>query len=979
MLDYNVGEEDLLKFYNIKTLQPKSKSDLNISEISQFNAEQLQNLSTDEQFTILSKLINPATEERNYSLNNRDVEDPLKGNGTDIIKNLIDQGVIQSPHDPELNRYLISSQKFNPNQFLTVVHQNTPINELVTSLDFLERNIQSQTNELREVIDANFIKFINCKQAIDNVLVTFKALKTKAQKDRERSKVFNPRDFRDKSTKNESLYSELEESINSLNMTSALMIRPIMENKNKETKLIKLIEFVKSHQFFFDLPTNLIGYLTNHNQDQFIDDYHKFINEKYEFLTIQEKRYQEELEKVDKKDTAKINALEQDQMLINTALSKVFNEVDLIVKQFRKKTFKELKSLNYQAGSTALRSIGISQGRFFALVEKLYQLADSKEGSTSNPIYEFLNVQLLELDNELGYQIKKIDSKWALMQRKLQDYMSSLSEARKNGSHVRYIGDKYNQIEDYFRATNYDSGDRRSYDIRTDSSSEKADVKLSERIKTIKEVFDSSENMDISIVNETWLVLNNFISYLDGLFLTTLKKFVANYKHFHQFNIDFDGKIMEGLFALIEKVSVVLVTLFDDESGDNNQLESSPNNYRQFLPHYTNSLSTIYYLTGINQKINRLMTTLGESVGTVGNLSKSTETNKHIKHLKTSSSKVNQKIIEAICSVWVNDCSQLYDLENWEVLEKYMKETRGKEENDEGAVTKLTKIIFFYQGYILDKLAQVIFLSDVENSEFRIVSAFPSKRTLVSIEIQFMRSLNIIIDSVLKKYNIERKLEMDNKIDGEGTFKILTMNNFDELSQKIYPQLIKRFDRLFDKNLLQQKLKLFVDIDKAGLTIFEDVLNKEKLWIRLKVNKFFNGVDGRKVLKIDGFIYEILIHFVKLINKVKPISGKDIFTSIINELQMFFLKNILDSLRETSGLDAIQLINLKLDVNFFMEVFEISKPLRFNDLTFKVLEITLNGIDEKLSQAGGADYSKKEFNAILEQNLKDSKNQFDCF
>lgn len=205
------------------------------------------------------------------------------------------------------------------------------------------------------------------------------------------------------------------------------------------------------------------------------------------------------------------------------------------------------------------------------------------------------------------------------------------------------------------------------------------------------------------------------------------------------------------------------------------------------------------------------------------------------------------------------------------------------------------------------------------------------------------------------------------------------MNNFDELSQKIYPQLIKRFDRLFDKNLLQQKLKLFVDIDKAGLTIFEDVLNKEKLWIRLKVNKFFNGVDGRKVLKIDGFIYEILIHFVKLINKVKPISGKDIFTSIINELQMFFLKNILDSLRETSGLDAIQLINLKLDVNFFMEVFEISKPLRFNDLTFKVLEITLNGIDEKLSQAGGADYSKKEFNAILEQNLKDSKNQFDCF
>lgn len=972
MLDYNVGEDDLLKFYNIKTLQPKSKNDLNIARNSQFNPEQLEGLGADEQFTILSKLINPAIDEPSQGFNNVDVQDPLRGGGTDVIRSLLDQGVILGPHDPELNRYLISSQKFNASQFLTVVHQDTPINELVKSLNFLEHNIQSQSNELREVIDANFIKFVNCKQAIDNVLVTFKALKSKAQLDREKSKVFNPRDFRDKSSKNDSLYSELEESINSLNMTSALMLRPIMENKNKETKLMKLIDFVKSHQFFFDLPTNLIGYLTNHNQDQFIDDYHKFISEKHDFLLIQEKRYQEELAKVDKEDIAKIKGLEQDQMLINTALAKVFNEVDSIVKHFRKKMFTELKSLDYQAG-TSIRSGSTTEVKFVALVDKLYQLADSKEVTASNPIYEFLNVQLLELDNELAYQIQKIDSKWALMQRKLQDYMSSLSEARQNGSHVRYISDKYNQIEDYFRASNYDSGDRR--DSRSDRSSEKAD----ERTKIIKEVFDSSDNLDISIVNETWLILNNFINYLDGLFLNTLNKLVSNYKHFHEFNIDFDGKILQGFFALIEKVSLVLVTLFEDESGDNNQLESSPNNYRQFLPHYTNSLSAIYYLTGINQKINRLLTTLGESVGALGNLSKSSETNKYIKLLRSSSTKVNQKIIEAICAVWVNDCSQLYDLENWEVLEKYMKEVGGKENLDEGAFTKLTNIIQYYQGYIMEKIAKLIFQNDVTNSEFRIVAAFPSKRTLVSIEIQFMRSLNIIIDSVLKKYNIERKFEADSQIDGEGTFKILTMNNFEKLSHTIYPQLIKRFDRLFDKSLLQQKLKLFVDIDKAGLTIFEDVLNKEKLWIRIKVNKFFNSLDGRKVIKIDGFIYEILIHFVKLINKVKPITSKEIFISIINELQMSFLKYILDSVREASGLGPTQLINLKLDVNFFMEVFEISKPLRFNDLTFKLLEITLNGIEEKLALVGGVDYSKKEFNAILEQNLQDSKHQFDCF
>ena len=128
----------------------------------------------------------------------------------------------------------------------------------------------------------------------------------------------------------------------------------------------------------------------------------------------------------------------------------------------------------------------------------------------------------------------------------------------------------------------------------------------------------------------------------------------------------------------------------------------------------------------------------------------------------------------------------------------------------------------------------------------------PSKRILVSVEIQFMRSLNILIDSLMKKYNVEKSTVRVNtkgaNIDSE-LFKVLTMNNFDRISETIYPKLIKKFDKLFEKNLLQQNLKLYADIDKAALTIFDDILEREKSWIDERVSRYFLKIPKKLIRK----------------------------------------------------------------------------------------------------------------------------------
>ena len=58
----------------------------------------------------------------------------------------------------------------------------------------------------------------------------------------------------------------------------------------------------------------------------------------------------------------------------------------------------------------------------------------------------------------------------------------------------------------------------------------------------IKEAFESNDSLDLSLINEAWLVLFNFINYLDNMVLSNLLKFLHNYVHYIKLGIDSQGK-----------------------------------------------------------------------------------------------------------------------------------------------------------------------------------------------------------------------------------------------------------------------------------------------------------------------------------------------------------------------------------------------------------------------------------------------------
>lgn len=917
MFDIEPSHAKLMATYGLTTMQPNSLKDINYHEFTT-PPDEISKLSTEEQYKMLLNLIDSEQQI---------IDTRRKSQGEESI-------------------------------LMELISQNNGKHEdLNQSFSRMEHQIHGQHENLKLAIESNFIYFINTKQKVDDSLIDFMQLKTIAEQDRSSSRVFNPQ--RRGGVNNtggnikEGLTSELEDNISNLMNSTSELIQPIKESKHKEEKVLKMTEFIKANQQFFDLPKSLVHSLSINNNDKFIDDYNRYIHDKERFLTNFNNKYSEQVLKLThENNTQGLRIIEQERKLKLSLISKTFEEINTIAHQYRNKAYQEFLSLDYEVSKSH------SNSKFISLVDNLSRL--NVNTKMTHPIADFLTKQIEVVDKDFNRQVEKFDGKFLIAQNKLVDYIRSLNPDRREGSHINYIYEKYDTYKDDISLTS----------------------RIDEKLTIIKEAFESNDSLDLSLINETWLVLYNFINYLDSILLTNIIKFLNNYVHYSKMGIDPNGNIRDLCINLINQVVLILVALFDDENNDNNQLESTPKNYKQFVPYYSNSLSAIYHLTRVNDKVNKIMNSFGDVIGTIGNASQYIDTNKVIKNMKSSSIKVNQKILEAVCATWVNDCSQFYELEDWSL------DSTIKEKNkSNGKCTKLMNIIQCYQLYVLSKISELVVYN--ESSEFRIVASYPSKRMLVSIEIQFMRSLNIIIDSMMKKYNLDRQENNDDQDSQDKNlqvFKILTMNNFDKLSRVIYPELLNQFDRFFDKDLLKQNLKLFVDIDKASLTIIDDILNIEKLFIAQRINKFFHNQQqliSSKILKVDGFIYEILIHFVKLINKIKPLTSQEIYITIINELQLNLLKNLIDNIRQLPLKISLNYINLKLDANFILLIFENSKFLKLNDSSYKYLQILLNDIEIKNNELFNSTnqfiYDKKDFDYILKLSIQDSSNEFSCF
>lgn len=943
MLNYNDNEATLREFYGVQDLDepvvpagPVSGAALLQDPLA------LAQLPVPDQYDALEAKLPQRTVPTTPTL-----RDPLMG---------ADLTPVVGP-DPAHSRFLILSQQFDPQAYLAVVHRDTPIEQLVDSLNRLDASIRVQTSELKKVLHENYASFLASKRFLDDILGTFYESKSLAQKVLARSNVYNPAKQK-KVLDDKSILAELEASVNSLNLLSSLMIRPIKEHAAREAKVSLLIAFMKENKFIFDLPHKFVEYLAAQDHDQLIEDYNRFLKE-YAALNARQQRELAAAE--DKRATKSLHTLQ------NTALARVYDEIAKIAAEFRTKSLQNLLSMDYTASTRSSRRASLDV-KFIDLVDKLNRMSPALSGH--DPIAEFLHSQLGKIRSELDTQHDKFSSRFGAMQKRLQEYITSFAEHRDNGSFVKHIGEKFDHVEEFFRAS---------------SSYTSLEINL-EMEQVILEVFESSDNLDLSIINETWLILFNYICYLENFVNKTMSKFVNNYVHYcapqNDAGIDAAGHLRDEFFQIIAVFSERLMSIFGTQAPTE-QTKVSPANYVSFLPHHTNSLSTIFYSSTISESVCSFLTQLGKYSTQIGNCSKAFDTNKQIRLLRDTSTAFDQTLLEAICATWVNDCSQFYDLEDWQTYQCASgKPTRGI------IYTKLMQMIHYYELFVLEKLKELLVRGTRFNSDVRIVSLYPSKRILVSLEIQFMRSMNVLLDSSVKKFAAEKAAATEDLAQyaaEKSVYKVLTMNNFTALGSVILPRLIRKFDLLFDKSLHKQNLKLFADLDKVKITILDDVNEIEKGWLEARVEKHFALTETSPippVLQVDPFVYDCLLHFVQLVHVLKHITDTATFVAIMQQLQTQFLIKFLLCLRAVSEKERVIvriLGNVKLDLDFFVEVFEASDVLKLDDYCLNLVQILLGHIEKTEALFTDLHYTPQEIQQKLLEALHSSAIEFSCF
>lgn len=171
-LDHNV-----LTYYNLQdpypTEWPKDLDDSDDEEPDQKSAirrsksrySALERAASDRRTLIPGS---QKTRDGKANLVQKDEADPL-GGPRSVVASLRQR---QLPIETDVrlrNRFLLSSTTFTPSYFLSQVHPDASVNDLIQGLRFLEQSIDQKSASLKVLVESNFERFVRAKATIDNV------------------------------------------------------------------------------------------------------------------------------------------------------------------------------------------------------------------------------------------------------------------------------------------------------------------------------------------------------------------------------------------------------------------------------------------------------------------------------------------------------------------------------------------------------------------------------------------------------------------------------------------------------------------------------------------------------------------------------------------------------------------------------------------------------------------------------------------
>ncbi|KTW25989.1 hypothetical protein T552_03263 [Pneumocystis carinii B80] len=359
-------------------------------------------------------------------------------------------------------------------------------------------------------------------------------------------------------------------------------------------------------------------------------------------------------------------------------------------------------------------------------------------------------------------------------------------------------------------------------------------------------------------------------------------------------------------------------------SNDNNsslKLEDIPNlndknSSISFIPPHSDSLTACSML-------NKLLTVIVNSSMAIFKLNISEEINKN---LQTMISTVREMFVEAVNFLWNLDSCNFHLLENW------VKSTGNPD------ITDYPKTLYAYESCIITKINELLYIGRNYKLNTEDLIPSPSTKTILSIKTQFLKSLYISLEGLIKNVYLNQTdsknstLELSSKseyeIDHENTNTriLFTLSNFSHLKNSIISTLLKQFESLYSISLEDDSKNLYSALVQLDHRLFDDYIKVKSESISeiikngiLNSNPIWSSEEPPQ--EIQPYVFNSILSLVVIHSQLSSITS-NLIPRTLNNLVKSLTKALLESFQKINNFGIGGMLQVIIEVEFIKQVLE---------------------------------------------------------
>lgn len=912
-----MSDEQLLGFYHLKTLNPSTSYQDDSSFIVDLSKWKEAEPDASNSYDILRDLLlrQQHTNQRENTLKDSsllNVRDPLS-----------DQQMLpllEKLHIAEQDRpkYLINSKTFDVKAYLRDIHKADSFEQLSSSLDNLDKTLEGQSEELKELVQSNFTRYVRIKNRLDEIYEQFS----------EKSNI-------DASNKDDSqldvsrLSGKVDESITA----TTLKLKPVLKTFKKLASYQTTKAFIEENREIFCAPRALRECLERNDYAGMMLEYSKA-----------QALYQKLIKSFNSDEGMGGNTR------VPVIARKIWEAVEQIIEEYRRHTWHLLLS----------PSKSQTQQTFLPLISKLLDLKVDR-----NPIASWIDTRLDDFEKQLANISTQSLQKLANTQKTILESSTDSEDdsAAVNGVDLTF----YLSINQFLPEASLRSGEKSgisAFQGLTDSPI------LIEGWLTYLKYVNLLENLCSKFI-EFWEHVQNF---MDGTYQASLlndkKKdnilvgdltATDGHKEFLQLEESQNREIRERGDHFINLFLQNLLLFFNSSQDSLSRRQKiqkengSPEDFG-FIPPRANGLSCLRYLPKMAEPLLKSITQLAQ----LGVSSKTIDSSR-----KLASVLIN-RCVGAIASTKLRDISNLYRLEDWTVYEN-VSDSQG----NEYGITHFPEVVRLFQTYCIRTTRDLLFAFE-KLPVFNGISvvSYPSKQELTAAEIQQLISMEAVLEAILKN-------AAKDKDNPRNPHTILTLTNLQYIREVSFPDILQDFDEAFECHLKDKNLELFTLLSKMESSIFGNYLSDLKINIRDVLEIKFNEISWASYtsnsFRAGDYIIEVLMLLVTIHSECFRM-GPQLINRILQESQIFISKYLFEAFKPYIGnLSSDGLLQVTVDLEFFRRVLG---PQLENDTKVTLAACLQNCFQNNTERM---ERCIKETEPIVSANLARTSTQFAAF